>query len=36
MQSKTGQLASSAMMKLARKEMARVKTAITAKNANRA
>ena len=35
MQSKTGQLASSAMMKLARKEMARVKTAITAKS-NRA
>lgn len=36
MQSKTGQLASTAMMKLARKEMARVKTAIGAKNANRA
>jgi large subunit ribosomal protein L29 len=36
MQSKTGQLASTAMMKLARKEMARVKTAITAKTANRA
>jgi large subunit ribosomal protein L29 len=36
MQSKTGQLTNSAMMKLARKEMARVKTAITAKNANRA
>lgn len=36
MQSKTGQLASTAMMKLARKEMARVKFAITAKNATRA
>lgn len=36
MQSKTGQLASTAMMKLARKEMARVKSAITAKNASRA
>jgi len=33
MQSKTGQLASSAMMTLARKELARVKTAITAKSA---
>lgn len=32
MQSKTGQLASTAMMKLARKEMARVKTAMTAKS----
>lgn len=32
MQFKTGQLASSAMMKLARKELARVKTAITAKS----
>ncbi len=31
MQAKTGQLASTAMMKLARKELARVKTAITAK-----
>lgn len=36
MQSKTGQLASTAMMKLARKEMARVKTAITTQNASRA
>jgi ribosomal protein L29 len=33
MQSKTGQLPSSAMMMLARKELARVKTAITAKAA---
>jgi ribosomal protein L29 len=31
MQSKTGQLASTAMMTLARKELARVKTAIGAK-----
>ena len=31
MQFKTGQLASTAMMKLARKELARVKTALTAK-----
>lgn len=36
MQSKTGQLASSAMRKLARKELARVKTAITAKSSARA
>lgn len=36
MQSKTGQLASTAMMKLARKELARVKTAIGAKNSARA
>mgnify|MGYP001143205582 CR=1 FL=1 len=33
MQSKTGQLASTAMIKLARKELARVKTAIGAKSA---
>lgn len=33
MQAKTGQLASSAMIKLARKELARVKTAIGAKSA---
>ena len=33
MQFKTGQLPSSAVMKLARKEMARVKTALTAKSA---
>jgi len=32
MQFKTGQLASTAMMKLARKEIARVKTAISAKS----
>jgi len=31
MQSKTGQLASTAMTSLARKELARVKTALTAK-----
>lgn len=36
MQSKTGQLASSAMMNLARKELARVKTAISAKAAAKA
>jgi len=33
MQLKTGQLASTAMMKLARKELARVKTAMSAKSA---
>jgi ribosomal protein L29 len=33
MQFKTGQLPSSAMLLMARKELARVKTAITAKNA---
>jgi len=33
MQSKTGQLVSSAMMMMARKELARVKTAMTAKAA---
>lgn len=33
MQFKTGQLASSAMLKLARKDLARVKTAMTAKSA---
>jgi ribosomal protein L29 len=33
MQSKTGQLPSSAMLMVARKELARVKTAITAKSA---
>jgi len=32
MQFKTGQLASTAMMKLARKEMARLKTAISSKS----
>jgi large subunit ribosomal protein L29 len=32
MQAKTGQLASTAMIKLARKELARVKTAIGAKS----
>lgn len=32
MQSKTGQLASTAMMSLARKELSRVRTAITAKS----
>ena len=36
MQAKTGQLASTAMMKLARKEMARVKTALSAKSAAKA
>jgi large subunit ribosomal protein L29 len=33
MQAKTGQLASTAMIKLARKELARVKTAMGAKSA---
>ncbi|MGE3261081.1 MAG: 50S ribosomal protein L29 [Bacteriovoracia bacterium] len=36
MQSKTGQLASTAMTKLARKELARIKTAITTKASARA
>ena len=36
MQSKTGQLASTAMMFLARKELARVKTAIGAKAGSKA
>lgn len=36
MQAKTGQLASTAMSKLARKELARVKTAISAKSNARA
>ena len=36
MQFKTGQLASTAMMSLARKELARVKTAMTAKSGAKA
>lgn len=36
MQFKTGQLASTAMMKLARKELARLKTAVSAKSSAKA